>query len=269
MSDNIVVYHKGCMDGIAAAWAAWVVFPNWQYMPGQYQTAFDVEEFRGKTVYMVDFSYPLKQMKAILEVCERVVLLDHHKTCFDMLEQLGPHSKLDSSRCTNNNSGCIISWRYFHTEEPPQLLLHIEDRDLWKFNLNDTRAIIAAAFSYDYNNLVIFDSMIGKEELLCIEGQILLRDQSSRVAKAVAGAMERDGHWEANALPDITSELGNKLCSTPLSNGEMPTYAHIWFVAKDMLNHSLRSIGLFDVSKIASEKGGGGHRNAAGYREPM
>lgn len=269
MSDNIVIYHKGCMDGIAAAWAAWVVFPKWNFIPGQYQTPFDIEDFRGKTIYMVDFSYPLKQMKDILSVCERVVLLDHHKTCFDMLEALGPHPRLDSSRCNNEKSGCVISWEYFHTDDVPQMLLHVQDRDLWKFNHNDTRYILAAAFSYEYTKFEVFDTLARSVTQLREEGKALLRDQANRVAKAAAGAMVRDGYWEVNALPDITSELGNKLCTTPLPDGTMPTHAHLWYVAKNVLHHSLRSIGEFDVSAIASANGGGGHKNAAGYKEEL
>jgi len=218
---------------------------------------------------MVDFSYPLKQMKDILAVCTKVVLLDHHKTCFDMLAELGPHPKLDSSRCNNEQSGCVITWNYFHNEAPPTLLLHIQDRDLWKFNFNDTRAILAACFSYDYENFEVFDGLVSEVNVLAAEGVTLLRDQSSRVRKAAAGAREVCGHWEVNALPDITSELGNFLCSVPLEDGSLPTHAHVWFVSKGMISHSLRSVGDYDVSTLCKEFGGGGHKNAAGYKEAM
>ena len=28
-------------------------------------------------------------------------------------------------------AACVLAWHYFHDTEPPKLLKHIQDRDLW------------------------------------------------------------------------------------------------------------------------------------------
>jgi hypothetical protein len=65
----------------------------------------------------------------------------------------------------------------------------------------------------------------------------------------------------ANSL--FASELGNQLAE------QSGTFALIWQLAGDgEVKASLRSKGDFDVAAIAARYGGGGHRNAAGFRLP-
>ena len=58
-------------------------------------------------------------------------------------------------------------------------------------------------------------------------------------------------------LQEATSMLGNKIC-----NELDVSFAVVIYDG----GVALRSIGDFDVSKIAKENGGGGHKNAAGFR---
>jgi hypothetical protein len=63
----------------------------------------------------------------------------------------------------------------------------------------------------------------------------------------------------ANAL--FASELGNLLAE------QSGTFGLIWQLSGDgEIKASLRSKGNFDVAAIAARYGGGGHRNAAGFR---
>jgi len=63
----------------------------------------------------------------------------------------------------------------------------------------------------------------------------------------------------ANAL--FASELGNLLAE------QSGTFGLIWQLSGDgEIKASLRSKGDFDVAAIAARYGGGGHRNAAGFR---
>jgi hypothetical protein len=63
----------------------------------------------------------------------------------------------------------------------------------------------------------------------------------------------------ANVL--FASELGNQLAE------QSGSFGLIWQLAGDgEVKASLRSKGSFDVAAIAVRYGGGGHRNAAGFR---
>jgi hypothetical protein len=45
----------------------------------------------------------------------------------------------------------MLAWKFlYHDESPPLLLGHIEDRDLWRFKLPNTREIQANVFSHEY-----------------------------------------------------------------------------------------------------------------------
>lgn len=258
------------MDGVASAWCFWKQHKDFELYPGIYQKdeELDLQLFADRDIFMVDFSYPLKETKQILEVCKSLTMLDHHEGFFKMLEVLGTHPKLNTYFCTNKNSGCVISWEFLNPHEPvPQALLHIQDRDLWRFELPFTREINAALFLEDYTNFEVFDTVIQDLDMLVDIGKILVRDQAKRTRKVAYGAQEIDGTWSVNAPRDLVSEVGNLLCKIPLESGELPLYVDCWNVNKDVLQHSLRSVGDSDVSVIAKKHGGGGHKNAAGYKE--
>ena len=58
------------------------------------------------------------------------------------------------------------------------------------------------------------------------------------------------------------SEIGDELCKL---YPDAP-FAAVWCQKTESLQAwSLRSIGEFDVSVVAAQFGGGGHRNAAGF----
>jgi nanoRNase/pAp phosphatase (c-di-AMP/oligoRNAs hydrolase) len=61
----------------------------------------------------------------------------------------------------------------------------------------------------------------------------------------------------------LPSEIGNRLCE------DYPgaDYALMWYERRDgEVQLSFRSVGPFDVGRLAASIGGGGHKNAAGAR---
>ena len=147
--NTICIYHSPCADGFGAAWAVWRSMPNATFHPGVYgEAAPDVE---GKHVILVDFSYKADVLRDMAKVAHSVLVLDHHKTAEADLRPLLKDGVVDG-RFDMTRSGAVMAWNYFHPRESvPQLLLHVQDRDLWKFELPDTRNISAALFSYPYD----------------------------------------------------------------------------------------------------------------------
>ena len=65
----------------------------------------------------------------------------------------------------------------------------------------------------------------------------------------------------ANCPPHLQSDVGHELAN------QSGTFGLLWFIDKDNnCRCSLRSNGDYDVSAIAKAYGGGGHRNAAGFK---
>ena len=67
------------------------------------------------------------------------MLIDHHKTAAEDLANV-PGCHFDTTR-----SGAVLAWQHFHPGAPvPEILLYVEDRDLWLWQLAHSREINAA-----------------------------------------------------------------------------------------------------------------------------
>lgn len=263
MKKPICIYHGNCADGFGAAW----VFSRHadrehDFHAGVYQTA--PPDVEGRDVYLVDFSYKRAVVEQICEKATRVVLIDHHKTA---IEDLAPliDSKRIEALVSLEKSGATLAWEWFHGHsEPPQLLKHIEDRDLWRFALNGTREIQANVFSYPYD-FEVWDGLMDRpvEELIA-EGKAIERKHFKDVHEllnVVTRRMIIGGHNVPIAnLPYIhVSDAAHALCE-----GE-PFAGCYWDTPKGRV-FGLRSTDAgLDVSEIAKQYGGGGHRNSAGF----
>lgn len=277
----LVIYHGNCADGFAAAWAIWTLHTDWEFHAGKYQEP--PPDVTGRDVILVDFSYKRPVLEAMAPHARTILILDHHKSAAEDLAGYPPppHGGYDPAGWYEESlqtiytvfdmqrSGAGITWDYFHPDEPrPALLNHVEDRDLWRFALSGTREIQAAVFSYPYEFAVWEDLMRGTERLdLMAEGMAIERKHHKDIAEllgVVTRTMTIGGHDVpvANLPYTLTSDAGHALAKgQPFAGCYWDTPAGRVF--------SLRSTpeGL-DVSAIAAQYGGGGHRDASGFLVP-
>lgn len=271
----LCIYHGNCADGFGAAWVIKKKFNNdVDFHAGVYQNP--PPDVTGRDVIIVDFSYKRAVIEEMLKVAKSIVIIDHHKTAIADLEPLLAissngmdireplHLYFDTS-----TSGAMLAWLYcFGSEEPPQLIRHIQDRDLWQFELEGTREIQAALFSYPYDFDVWSELMLpGVTARLRQEGTAIERKHFKDIAELLPIVTRRMVIGGFNVpvanLPYIfSSDAGHKL-----ANGE-PFGACYWDTPEGR-SFSLRSTDKGeDVSEIAKLYGGGGHRNASGFRVP-
>lgn len=261
----ICIYHGNCADGFGAAW----VFKRWadrehDFHAGVYQTP--PPDVEGRDVYLVDFSYKRAVVEEICEKATRVVLIDHHKTAIEDLKPLIESHRIEAL-VNVEKSGATLAWEWFHghnERDMPQLLRHIEDRDLWRFALAGTREIQANVFSHPYDFDVWDELMERPVSTLIAEGKAIERKHFKDIGELLGVVTRRmiiGGHNVPIAnLPYIhVSDAAHSLCK-----GE-PFAGCYWDTPKGRV-FGLRSTdeGL-DVSEIAKQYGGGGHRNAAGF----
>jgi uncharacterized protein len=278
--NTVVLYHANCLDGFGAAYAAWKhLGDEADYFPVQYGDELDVKALKDKIVFIVDFSYKCEQLFELVTVAKIVTVLDHHKTALPELEAI-KESYFKNKHLTCkfhyvfdlDTSGAVITWEYFHNKAAPKVLKHIQDRDLWQFELADTKEICAALAdeSVVARDFAAWDTIITSSGSairdLAYVGSKLLANFNSRCAKLMWNSYPcriectlTEG-LAINAPPEYASELGNLLAK------ESGTYGAVWFYrGGGKYQVSLRSIGDFDVSAIAKQYGGGGHKNAAGF----
>lgn len=274
----LCIYHGNCADGFGAAWVFWKKFGDeMEYHPGVYQTPPPVVTQR--KVFMADFSYKRAVVETMLADAESVTLIDHHKTALEDLAGLLP---MDLSSL--EHSGAMLAWKFwFPNTEPPKLLMHIEDRDLWRFKLPGTREIQAALFSYPYD-FEVWDKLIqegehGGLDRLRTEGEAIERKHHKDIAELVAVCRREmliAGYWVPVAsLPyTLVSDAAHAMCAPYESInlcGEVvtPPFAACYWDTPEGRQFGLRSTeGGMDVGEIAKKYGGGGHKHAAGFKVP-
>jgi len=261
MQDAIVIYHADCLDGYGAAYAAWKKFgDSAEYIPAHYGNP--PPDVTGKDVYILDFSYPRETLLKMHMRARNLLVIDHHKTAQADLIEL-PFAKFDMAK-----SGCVLAWEHFHPEDKiPFGLEFIQDRDLWQFKYDRTRAFCEALRNLVEKSFTDWDSEMDAPycNLLAERGEDLLAvfnaDIASLAKRAHTAKFVGTEFIACNAPAKYASELGNALAK---STGK-PAAIYSYNGATHRWDYSLRSVGEFDVSEIAKYFDGGGHKNAAGF----
>lgn len=261
---GLCIYHSNCADGFSAAWAVWKAKGDrFEYYPGVHDAP--APPVHGREVVIVDFSYPRPQMEQLAAQASRVLLLDHHQTAEAALRPLLDNGVIDGI-IDQSRSGAMLAWDYFHPgTPPPQLLRHVQDRDLWQWQLPGTRGIMAAVLSYPFV-LEEWDRLMSTDPaLLYREGVPIVRKQRKdmeEILPLVTRKLRIGGYIvpAANLPPNMAADGANRLARNA-------PFAVSYWDGPQMRTFSLRSRrGEVDVARIAEAYGGGGHRNAAGFR---
>ena len=254
----------------------------------------DLPDVKDKRVLMVDFSLKQEAMREAGKSAHSIVVLDHHKTARAELHEWGsstPPSNLGTrlaetdfeiSHCLMQNclpiiawfdmekSGARLAWEFcWPNEDVPALILAVEDRDLWRFALRDTKEISAALRTYEHS-FEQWDAFAADLSSLRSDGAAILRGHQKNIGAFLANAYKAKvgGHFVpvVNVPYHYASDAAHEL----LQRDPGAPFAAAWFRRGDgTIQWSLRSEdNRVDVSEIAKAFGGGGHRNAAGFQAP-
>jgi uncharacterized protein len=279
MTPPLCIYHHGCADGFAGAFVVrrymreHAIFnahatdsPTLKLEPVEFHPGIYGEappDVTDRDVILVDFSYKRPDLLRMAAQARSILIIDHHKSAAEELLDLPANTRTVFNM---GKSGAMLAWeQFFPGQMPPLLLDHIQDRDLWQFRLPMTREIVAALYSYpmdfDTWDKLMKQSMLNLEH----EGRALLRQQESHV-DALIENLTRWVHFGDTPIPAANvpwfyaSEVAGRL-----ADGN--PFAAAYHDDEDGRKWSLRSNAEgADVSAIAQALGGGGHRNAAGFR---
>ncbi len=259
---NTIVYHGDCPDGFCAAFVALKRYPHARLVPATYGKPLDDTVIKDKYVMMVDISWPREEMLRLNTLAAHLVVLDHHKTAEAAL------AGLDFCTFDMGRSGAQLSWDCNVGGPRPWYVDYVADRDLWRWQLPESKAVSAfiMALPHTVEAWSRLDTMTAEQAIESGKGA---RAHIDHYVDKVS-AQKYAGRWNGYTLgivnaayPNI-SDVGNALCEQGAQVGLG------WFVRGDhIMQFSLRSIGDLDVSALAAEHGGGGHKNAAGFQLPL
>lgn len=265
---TIIFYHGGCPDGFGGAYAAWKKFGDTaQYVPLSRNDE-ELPDVTDADVFFIDFVYEKERMDAIAAEAKSLIALDHHEGVRGVTESL------PGSVFNNDLSGATIAWNYFHPGTAlPKLLSYVEDDDLFRFNLPDTKAVLsylavkpftfegwdelAALLDHPEQGALFLDKIRTYAEYFA-----LLADVAVEHAKLV----EFEGHQvyfaTAHPLKTMKSLVGNMLAK------KHGPFALVVSAHPKGFGVSIRGDGSIDVSAIAQKYGGNGHKSSSGFLIP-
>ncbi len=269
---RVCYYHAGCPDGFGAAWAAWRSWGDQgQFVARGHEDRFNPRLVEGAEVVFVDIAPRNDELLELSDVAEQIVVLDHHITAQERFSSdLGLQNEIASRghyiHFDLEHSGAMLSWLHFHPdEEPPDLLRFVEDQDLWSWKLSSSVAVNAAIASYPLE-FDAWDALAARSiESLAAEGEPIVRINEIEIERAIQTARPvalPDGRIEAVNAQRSRSNIGHKLAQRAAYGRE---WGIVYRLSGDRVDVSIYSIGDLDISNVARQYGGGGHRNASGF----
>ena len=258
----LCIYHGHCSDGFGAALAVKQYCDSSNYdcefiAANHGDPAPDVSD---KHVLIVDFSYPRKVLLAMKEQSASLRVIDHHKTAQEDLDGL------DFCVFDMSKSGAVLTWTTLLPDtELPLLFSYIQDRDLWLWKMQNSKAISAALqalpMEFEQWEWYLSDDKIPD---LKVKGDAIVEYQEEQLKKQTnpeSISMVKIAGYNVPCInaTHLISEIGNRI-------SEGHPFAAMYLDTADKRIYSLRSSAEgIDVSMIAKKFGGGGHFHAAGF----
>lgn len=295
---DLIITHKSCPDGFVAAYVAKKRYPEAEVMFRDYNMEPPYEQVTGRDVLVTDFSWRTREENdKLASLTKSFRMLDHHKSAREIIGD-APYATFDMNR-----SGAGLAWDYLFGRDSdyridtanimevgrcfPNLYLprpwyvnYVEDRDLWRHVLPNSRAVNAflASIQFDFD---VWDKMVrplteqqamgyGIGALRYIESYV--RVTMNYVQSGKLFFIDAEGYVHeykvsvANASYMTNSDLLDAMVQDPAVDIGIS-----WFERADGKAHLSLCTAKpdVDVSKIAVSHGGGGHRTKAGIQLPI
>jgi oligoribonuclease NrnB/cAMP/cGMP phosphodiesterase (DHH superfamily) len=274
---DIVFFHYPCQDGLTSAWIAHYFHKlnhkSITLYPIQHEIKIDMTELENKKILFCDYSPSLKVLNEMEKIVNKIKILDHHKSAEQEI------SSKDYATFDMNKSGAGLTWEYFFSVLPkPKFVEMVQDRDLWTWKIPESRDFTSGLFTlcdtcdlHDFDNLFeIFNDLLNIPEKynFCVQlGSIVSKANLNKAKNLVNSHSTKIDNYKGyrvcivNCPYDLASDVGNMLSSmNTIDFAVLWRYNH----SKETYAVSLRSDNKVDVSEIAKEHGGGGHKNASG-----
>lgn len=293
-----IMYHAKCLDGFTAAFVlhqALAVDLNQivHLLPCSYGRAPEVLE-EDSHIIIVDFSFEPAVMEEMVQRYKSVIILDHHKTAIEKLNAYDwsvgildwsdtmhmsetpleqylqqiedePDTPVLHQWLDMEYSGAGLAFMFIegHTSFS-DLVKHVQDRDLWKFEYASTKPFCEALATREMS---ISSWKTISRTTLITEGVAIMRYKEALIDSMLpyVRLIHIEGYgsiWGIECPGKLASDVGNAIVNEQglaVTYYDTPTHRH----------YSLRSNKEIDVSEIAEIHGGGGHVGAAGFIVPL
>lgn len=274
MSRIIVGFHANCNDGFCSAYIAYRHYRELgllnqvEFVPINPKSTPDID-VSGCDVVIFDTCLDKEALFKWFRAANSFKVIDHH------ISNQREFGHLDFCHFDMTHSGAGLAWKHYNPDlQAPWWVLYTEDRDLWTKKLHRNEDVAALLLSTE-PSFDAYEDVTGLSLAEAMEiGAFIAKADAAKIQRAVDGSSTRMriSFCGFDDIPCINnanfqSDIGNILAK----EGE---FGIVWYAGESERDGryaqlSLRSVGNFDVSKLAAKYGGGGHANAAGCRIPL
>lgn len=260
----MLIFHHNDLDGRCAA--AILGDPGDEYIEMDYKDAIPWDRVKGD-VGIVDFSFKPITMERIRDQADLVIWCDHHATAKDY-----PYQDLLGVRdfTTKGMSGCECVWEYCHPgTQPPYAVELIGDYDTWRLQLAPACFEFYEGLKLEDNQPAdkiwseLFDPTVGQATVRAVRAN---GETAIRYRDVYCKNMAK-GYGYETVIDGVMAFALNVYRFGPKGFGDLAKQYPVCIAYIHDGNKFTVSLysETVDVSKIAKNHGGGGHKGAAGF----
>lgn len=273
------IYHKNCLDGVGSACAIleYCDQKGQELIQTGLEHKYTEKDFlllladskNVDSIVFTDFTLRYDDMVDLLKSFKGPVLVfDHHSGVEESLVKLKEKFENFNYVFDINRSGAVIIWQHLW-ENIPSMIYNFQDRDLWKFELKDTKPI--CSYMYEFiDDIKVFNTKMYDVSKAIEIGTIIDNRRTNMIQNIYEKYLNNHLVLKCKSLPNVKmfnqyeykSELGNMFS---LHHNEP---IGIYHIEGDIVYTSFRSCDnqKHTANEYAKEFGGNGHKNASGCR---
>jgi oligoribonuclease NrnB/cAMP/cGMP phosphodiesterase (DHH superfamily) len=198
-------------------------------------------------------------------MCDTLVVLDHHKTAEEDL------AGLDYAIFDMDKSGAVLAWEYFHPDKAiPEVLLNIQDGDLWKFERANTKELRAALPLLEFDVELLHHYVVNENEYerFLDQGIGLLDAENIEIKQRVPNYVHKISLFGRSCgcinCTTFISKTGAAITADKSLGVDIALMYQVIKNGDVLLSFRAAKDNDIDVSELARKFGGGGHAKSAG-----
>lgn len=277
-----IVYHSKDLDGYCSGAICKLKYPEAELFGYDYGQPFPFDDFIGHEIIMIDVSLPMKDMLRFAVTCRHLTWIDHHISAINDFKKVNPSEPGYENIIAileNGISACEGGWKYlFPDQEMPTAVKLAGEYDTWRNGDKErwNNAILPFQFGmrmfctspetfpaelFDHYQIVT-DNPVYK---IIHEGKLILSYQKTQNERACRSSFE----IEFEGLKAICLNNGganSQVFDSVYDPDKHDIMIPFVFTGKHWTFSLYTTKHNIDCSIIAKSKGGGGHKQAAGFQ---
>lgn len=270
----ICIHHNKDMDGFASGAIVKFKYPEAKLIGWDYKDEIpDFKQFVGEDVIMIDITFPLLKCQELSYLTQNLTIIDHHVSFKKQVDELEEGALNFVYIYEDRVAACEIGWRYLFSADIPHIIKLIGRYDTWRqeegFWAEETLPFKYYMYGQTNSaeNFPIHLISWSEDRLfeLVVAGKSIMKYQEMMDESATRAYSFEKEAYGARALVLNVPYFNSESLKTKYNPDLHDIMVGFCFTGTKW-SVSLRSAKPeFDVSVIARQRGGGGHKGAAGF----